>query len=101
MILKAFSSSNNSSLIEKDEYEDDFSPVELLKVSKNDIALDDRQNLSFGQKLMNDELVGYEHLFVIGNHFEKDGEIEWRSWRRIQEKDEEEVYEQRKVFIKI
>lgn len=104
MIPKAFSSSNNSSLVEKDEDEDDydFSPVEMLKVSENDIALDDRPNLSFGQKLMDYELIGYEHLFVIGNHFEKEGEIEWRSWRRIKEGDEGEgVYEQRKVFIKI
>jgi len=74
-------------------------PEELLKLPEDDVAIDDRPNLSFGQKLTDSELIGYGNVFVLGNHFDKEGEVEWRSWRKKGGKDG--GFEMKKVFIKI
>ena len=45
---------------------------------ETDIAIDDRSTLSIGAKLNEADLIGYPFIFILGKHFDKNGEVEVR-----------------------
>ncbi|MCO5566048.1 hypothetical protein L7F22_019723 [Adiantum nelumboides] len=48
---------------------------------ENDIAIDDRSTMSIGAKLNEADLIGYPLVFILGKHFDKNGEVEVRYLR--------------------
>lgn len=47
-------------------------------IEAEDIALDDRIGMSVGARLAEADLVGYPLVFILGNHFDRDGNVEVR-----------------------
>ncbi|PWN34114.1 class II aaRS and biotin synthetase, partial [Meira miltonrushii] len=45
---------------------------------ESDIAIDDRSTMSIGAKLNEADLIGYPLVFILGKHFDKNGEVEVR-----------------------
>lgn len=50
---------------------------ESVTLKPQDIAIDDR-SITVGRKLSEADLVGYPLVFILGKHFEKTGEVEFR-----------------------
>lgn len=49
-----------------------------LRIDANDVALDDRPGMSVGARLAEADLVGYPLVFILGNHFDRDANVEAR-----------------------